>query len=146
MMKIIKAELFAQIGVNALIVLWIYTAGSKLMAFGAFERQLALQPFGSIINSTLVYALPAIELLTAILLTVKEMRITGLVISAVLLSVFTLYVVLVVMGYFTRMPCSCGGVLEFLSWKAHLIFNIFFLTINLIALYPYKIKKGGFGA
>jgi len=145
-MKINKAELFAQISVNALIVLWIYTAGSKLMAFGAFERQLALQPFGPVINSILVYVLPAIEIFTAVLLTVKKTKKTGLVLSAVLLTIFTLYVILVVVGYFIKMPCSCGGVLEFLSWKAHLVFNIFFLTINLYALYQNKFKKGGAGA
>ena len=145
-MKIIKAELFAQISVNALIVLWIYTAGSKLMAFGAFERQLALQPFGPVINSILVYVLPAVEIFTALLLTVKRMQTIGLVVSAVLLTIFTLYVILVVVGYFTKMPCSCGGVLEFLSWKAHLVFNILFLTINLCALYQNKFKKGGAGA
>jgi len=141
-----QKEYCIQFIINALIILWIYTAGSKLMDLEDFKRQLALQPFGSVINSMLVYALPAIEIFTAVLLTVKKTKTTGLVLSVVLLTVFTLYVLLVVVGYFTKMPCSCGGVLEFLSWKAHLIFNVFFLAINLIALYQYKFKKGGPGA
>jgi len=33
------------------------------------------------------------------------------------------------------MPCSCGGVLEKMSWSDHLVFNISFVILSLVALY-----------
>ncbi|MBS1577374.1 MAG: hypothetical protein JST09_18905 [Bacteroidetes bacterium] len=48
---------------------------------------------------------------------------TGLKASFVMMSVFSLYI-----GYMTFFDpdhsCSCGGVLESMSWIGHLIFNI----------------------
>ena len=134
-----------QFSINALIILWIYTAGSKLMELAEFKRQLLLQPFGESINSALLIILPATEILTGLLLAIKRTTIIGLWFSAALLTAFTAYVLLVLTGYFTKVPCSCGGVLAFLSWKNHLIFNIVFLMINLFALYKIQIKKGGNG-
>ncbi len=131
--------------INALIILWIYTAGSKLMDFDEFQRQLALQPFGKPINSALSILLPGVEILAGILLVIKKTKLPGLWVSALLLCAFTVYVLLVLTGYFTKVPCSCGGVLKSLSWKNHLIFNIVYLSINLLALYKTQLKKGGSG-
>jgi hypothetical protein len=135
----------AQLLTNCLIVLWIYTSGSKMVAFGEFQRQLALQPFGERINSSLIFVLPGIEIVTAILLALEKTRSLGLMISAFLLCAFTIYVLLVINGYFSKMPCSCGGVLEFLNWKAHMVFNLVFLIMNLLALYFTRTMKGGLG-
>jgi phage shock protein PspC (stress-responsive transcriptional regulator) len=33
-----------------------------------------------------------------------------------------------------RLPCSCGGVLQQLSWKQHLIFNLFFLLLAVVGI------------
>jgi putative oxidoreductase len=144
-MKTWKPELWIQIIINCLIILWVYTACSKLIAFGEFSRQMALQPFGRIFNQLLVYFLPAIEFLVAVLLVMRKTRLIGLFVSCLLMFAFTFYISLVLTGYYTKMPCSCGGVIESLSWKDHLLFNLFFLLINLVAFYLLlnQSKKGG---
>jgi len=140
-----KSEFWLQMGINALIILWIYTAGSKLIDLDDFKRQLAFQPLGQIVNSALFILLPGVEILTSVLLVIRKTRLPGLFLSALMLIAFTVYVLLVLTGYFTKVPCSCGGVLKSLSWKNHLIFNMVFLAINLIALYKTHVKKGGDG-
>jgi putative oxidoreductase len=140
-----NSEFWLQMGINVLIILWIYTAGSKLMDLDDFQRQLTLQPFGKRMNSALFILLPGVEILTGALLVIRKTRLPGLFLSALMLITFTVYVLLVLTGYFTKVPCSCGGVLKSLSWKNHLIFNLVFLGINLIALYKTHVKKGGSG-
>lgn len=136
-----NSEFWLQMSINVLIILWIYTAGSKLMDLDDFQRQLALQPFGKRINSALFILLPGVEILTSVLLVIRKTRLPGLSLSALMLIAFTVYVLLVLTGYFTQVPCSCGGVLKSLSWKNHLIFNMVFLAINLFALYKKNIRK-----
>jgi len=33
-----------------------------------------------------------------------------------------------------EMPCSCGGVIELLSWNQHVVFNGVFILIDLAAI------------
>jgi hypothetical protein len=44
------------------------------------------------------------------------------------MSAFTAYVGLVLAGYFTKVPCPCGGALKEITWGKHLLFNVCFLA------------------
>lgn len=121
-------------GVALLILLFLYTALSKLLDFQAFHGQLLLQPFPRWSVVFLQWGLPAIELLACWLLLRRRTRLSGLYLSAALMAVFTGYIALVLSGAFGSIPCSCGGVLEQLSWEAHLLFNCFFVAIAIIAI------------
>jgi hypothetical protein len=125
---------------SLLIILWVYTAGSKLMDFPDFKNQLHLQHFSEITSKILIIALPATELITAVLLATKFQKL-GLKISLILLAIFTAYIILILSGYYIKTPCSCGGVLKFLGWRLHLLFNLFFLSINILALYLFTKKE-----
>jgi putative oxidoreductase len=46
------------------------------------------------------------------------------------MTVFTGYVILVLINFFGRVPCSCGGVIQVLGWKTHMVFNLFFLLLT----------------
>lgn len=39
------------------------------------------------------------------------------------------------MSFSKRLPCSCGGVIALLSWKQHIAFNLFFLSLAVIGIY-----------
>lgn len=113
-----------------LIVLWIYTALSKLTDVDVFRSQLNRQPaLVSTVAPILIWALPFVELATAALLMFTKTRKAGLLLSFFLMLAFTVYVALAVVGYWEDIPCSCGGVLNQLGWKDHLWFNLFFLLI-----------------
>ena len=53
---------------------------------------------------------------------------------------FTAYIV-VITRFSEYVPCSCGGVLEKLSWDEHLVFNVGFVMLAAISIliYPKNI-------
>lgn len=126
-----------------LIILFSYTAISKLIAFQVFNSQLAMQPLPTWAVWPLAVLIPISELVATGLLLVKTTRLWGLYASAALMSLFTGYMGAVVAGFFEKMPCSCGGVLQQMGFELHLAFNLFFLTITLIGIYIIHQMKGG---
>lgn len=120
---------------SILILLWIYTAFSKVIEYDEFKRQLVNQVFSQRFTKVLAFVLPTIEILTGVLLLFRKSRLAGFVLSALLMGTFSIYIALVLSGYYNYTPCSCGGVLKSLSWQAHLWFNGFFLFIALLGTY-----------
>nr|WP_276834881.1 MauE/DoxX family redox-associated membrane protein [Chryseobacterium cucumeris] len=57
----------------------------------------------------------------------------GLIGSFVLMLIFTGYIALL-LSKSKNLPCSCGGILEKMSWNQHLYFNIGCVTLSAIAL------------
>jgi len=124
-----------------LILLFAYAAVSKLADFTMFRHEMHNQNFPPEVADALVFFIPSAELVAIALLLTERWQRAGLVLSAILMAVFTGYIGLVLTGYWQRVPCSCGGVLKNMSWKAHFVFNLFFLAISLAALaQQYKGK------
>jgi hypothetical protein len=119
-----KSKKFITAGCSFLIILWLYTAGSKLIDIPMYKRGLYGQPFSKAFKDFLFYALPLLELFLTALLCFKNTRFSGYLGSLLLLSLFTGYIILVLLGYYPKIPCSCGGILAVMSWKIHLWFNI----------------------
>ncbi|UCS92302.1 hypothetical protein KZP23_16560 [Echinicola marina] len=128
----------------SLAFLYTYTAISKWYDWQATELALYNQVFPEWLGTILLYSLPPAELALAILLVGKRTVGPALWLSLGLLTVFTGYIFLVLIGVFNRVPCSCGGVLSALGWEEHLVFNLTFIVINLIGLYnirPFKKRQ-----
>jgi len=121
-----------------LVLLWIYTAVSKLMNIHEFERQLKNQVFGKVFTQWLFWLIPITEISAAIMLVFNSTKIYGLVLSLILMALFTGYIGLVLLNFYPRIPCSCGGVLKNLGWHAHFWFNLFFLCISALGIYTYR--------
>jgi hypothetical protein len=68
------------------------------------------------------------ELVIAAMLTVQTVRLRGLYASLIMLSIFTSYIVGMLLTV-EHLPCSCGGVIEQLTWQQHLVFNSCFITL-----------------
>ncbi len=120
---------------SLLVLLFVYTAVSKLLVFDVFKKQMVNQAIPSWLSAALIWTLPEIELLTSVLLLTQRFRMAGLWLSLVLMSLFTAYIAYILTGLAGRQPCSCGGVLQVLGWKAHLVFNIFFLLLSVTGIY-----------
>ncbi|HEY5463213.1 MAG TPA: MauE/DoxX family redox-associated membrane protein [Hanamia sp.] len=117
-----------------LILLFLYAAISKLLAFGQFRFVLSRAPLTGN-HSTLIAALvPAMELIIAALLIIPSSSKAGMMSAVSLLIVFTTYVAFMVLTD-PDLPCSCGGVIQQLSWKQHIAFNIFFIVLAIIGIY-----------
>lgn len=117
-----------------LILLFTYTAVSKVTAMETFSQQMHNQPFPEVISSSLIWFIPVMELLTAALLIVKPLRFIGFCCAFVLMSLFTGYVAMILLDVFDRVPCSCGGILESLSWTQHLAVNFLFWLLSLTGI------------
>nr|WP_068891092.1 MauE/DoxX family redox-associated membrane protein [Pedobacter panaciterrae] len=122
------------------ILLWVYTAGSKLADFNNFKHEMSNQVFPAAYASFLIYILPSIEIITSLLLFSSKTRIIGLYVSFLLILVFTVYVGLAVMNVYEQIPCSCGGILKYMSWEAHLMFNMCLLLLAITGIYIQRKK------
>lgn len=112
------------------ILLFVYTGISKLSNTFDFQIELSKSPLIGKFAPIIAWGLPIFELLVATLLIVPKTNKIGLYISAALMLFFTAY--LTYMIYFTpTLPCTCGGVLSQMTWKQHLLFNLFYLALGL---------------
>jgi disulfide bond formation protein DsbB len=106
-----------------LILLFIYSALSKGLEFQNFQAQLGQSPLLSAFTGFISYSLLAVEFTITLLLAIPKTRFLGLLASFTLMILFTAYII-VILNYSSFVPCSCGGILEQMSWKEHLAFNV----------------------
>lgn len=139
------------------ILLFVYAATSKLLDFETFQIQLAQSPLLSAYAGMVSVLVPSIEILIALLLLIPQFRVRVLYGAFTLMVLFTTYI-FIILNFSDFIPCSCGGVLEKLSWTQHLIFNVVFILLVIVAIFSnsnYRVKKsllllstltiGGFG-
>lgn len=132
--------------VSLLVILFFYTAISKLLDIGQFEKQLRNQVFPAWAVTPLLWLIPISELIVTELLIFKKTRLAGLYGALIMMVVFTAYIGLVYLNVFNRVPCGCGGVIKNMGFGAHLVFNFFFLILSVVGIYMFHAEeKGGDG-
>jgi hypothetical protein len=123
------------------IILFVYAAISKMNSVSTFELQLSKSPMLVPYAHILSWTLPPFELLVAALLIFPITRLIGFYISYGLMIMFTAYIIAITQ-FSDDIPCSCGGILQDMSWNQHLVFNIFFSLLGLTAvLFYFKSPK-----
>ena len=115
------------------ILLFVYAAVSKLLDFETFQIQLGQFSLLSAFADWISWGVIILEIFITLLLFFENTRLLGLYMSFFLMIIFTVYV-FVILNFAAYVPCSCGGVLEALGWKEHLIFNGFLMVIALIGI------------
>ena len=120
-----------------LLFLFLYTSINKLLSFQSFRHVLqqsaVTRPFATILAA----GIPLVEMVTSVFLFIPRFRKAGLYSSFILLFLFTIYIGLM-LAFSSNLPCSCGGVLSFLSWKQHIVFNLFFMLLTGAALFIFN--------
>jgi putative oxidoreductase len=124
-----------------LVLLWCYAAVNKLIEFSHFRHEMLNQVIPREIGKVLIFIIPVSELTAALCLCTQKWYLYGLYLSLLLMAVFTGYIGLVYFNFFSRVPCSCGGILKDMGWGAHLLFNCFFLLIALSAIFMDKRER-----
>ena len=138
MHQVPKAGWISTLLSSMLILLFVYTASSKLMDRYRFEVVLSKMPYIGAAAPVLSWAVPLVEIGIAVLLLLPPARQKGFAFSGLLLLLFTVYLGLV-LWLAPQLPCSCGGVVSVLGWREHFLFNSFFI---LIAFTGWWIEKG----
>ncbi len=115
------------------IILFVYAAASKWMAFDKFQAQLSQSPIIGPFTRWIVWIVPLAELFLSILLIVPKWQVMGLYGSFSLMTAFSTYIIAITQ-FSEYIPCSCGGILEHMSWNIHLLFNLCFVILASIAI------------
>lgn len=118
---------------SLLILLFGYTASSKLITRDVFETVLSGTPFISKGAAFLAWLVPLSELVIVLLLIFPLSRLWGFYTSLILLSAFTIYLLLM-LATASRLPCSCGGIISSLSWNVHIAVNAAFICIAIVGI------------
>lgn len=120
----------------AFIVLMIYAAISKLMEFTQFYNDLLNSPvFGNKHLARFVSAfVPIVELGIAGLLISATYKELAMYLASGLMLIFSIYIIWI-MEFSLDTPCSCGGIINNLTWQEHLLFNSGFLLLGVLGIY-----------
>lgn len=115
------------------VLLFVYAAASKLFDFENFTIQLGQSPLLNAFANWISITVPISELIIAIVLLFPKLRLLGLYFAYTLMTMFTAYIY-IILNYSAFVPCSCGGILEKMTWEEHLTFNVFFILLAGIAV------------
>jgi len=115
------------------ILLFTYAAISKITDYHKFKIQLSQSPLLTSFATKVAWSVPMVEIAIVVLFVTEKLRRPALFISIGLMSMFTSYIIFIT-NYSTYIPCSCGGVLQNMSWNQHLVFNLLFLIMGIAAL------------
>lgn len=124
----------------ALLLLFLYTALSKLADQANFKDVLSHSPVIKSFAGIIAWGLPAIEILIALLLFLPATRNKGLYASLALLVLLTLYLICIII-FAPSLPCNCGGVIQQLSWTQHIFFNLFFILLSVTGIVLSRRSK-----
>jgi len=129
-----KKQIVIESIVTLLVMMFLYASFSKYFDFGGFQRAMYRQPFPHTFSTILIAIIPPIEVIVSILLIAGKTRKKGLWGALILMTLFTAYIAAILLHFFPKVPCSCGGVISRLNWQQHLVFNIFFLGLAITGL------------
>lgn len=116
------------------IFLFVYAAANKIIDYQQFKIQLAQSPLLTSFAATVAWIVPSIEIIIATGLSIARFRSCSFYASFFLMLLFTLYIIAITQ-FSDYIPCSCGGVLEHMSWNQHLAFNVIFVFLAIVGIY-----------
>jgi hypothetical protein len=122
------------------ILLFVYTATSKLLSHDAFVVTLKKSPLIGFASLFLSWTVPLLEIFISVLLLIPKFRRKGLMASFFLMALFTIYILYMLLSS-SHLPCSCGGVISKLSWKEHLWLNVLLTVLAALPLYLQQRLK-----
>ena len=123
-----------------IVLLFVYTGSSKLLGYEVFVNQLSQVAFLKGYAGFIAVSLPLLEIAVGLLIAINPRQTYGWWFASVLMTSFTFYVLMMLLSA-NHLPCTCGGVISSMTWKQHLIFNIFFMCLSWLALYNYYQLK-----
>ena len=105
------------------IFLFLYTGLEKLMDIASFRQQLLGSPLLVHFAGLFAWTLPITEIVLAIGLVLPAIQYKALWASGILMLAFTVYLV-ALLSIDNNLICSCGGIIEDLGPRQHIIFNL----------------------
>jgi len=141
-----KKPVIIEICVFLFILLYTYTAISKFLDYQKFVFQMGLAPVPlmKLLAPVLGWLVPSVESILVVWLCLglfkQELLLWPLIFSVLLLFAFEVYITAMILTGL-HLPCTCGGIISKMSWRQHLLFNIAFIILGIVALYQYKLSN-----
>ena len=132
--------MITDLAIYVFVVLFMYTAASKLLTIKSFASTLAKSPLIGSYNLIVAWAIPIIEIAISILLIIPQVKKWGLYASFFLMVTFTVYLMYMVFSG-SKLPCHCGGVISEMTWQQHIWFNLGFVALAITGLVLNHKKK-----
>ncbi|MBV8255992.1 MAG: hypothetical protein JO154_25580 [Chitinophaga sp.] len=136
-----KKEVIIEIISFLVAAMFLYTGIMKLREYDVFKWVISSSPLLHSVAPVVARVVPILEVVVALMLVIPATRVKGLYIAFAMMVAFTIYIA-VLLTMASKLPCSCGGVLESMSWSQHLVFNILVtLLLGLCLWFNKQIKK-----
>lgn len=121
------------------VLVFAYTGFSKLADHHNFQAQLALVFPWPLIAAGISYAVPVAEIIIALLIIAHRTRAMGMYLFLFLLILFSTYIFFLLQSGIS-LPCTCGGVINSLTWQQHFVFNCVLVVLSIAGIYvEYKL-------
>ena len=133
----IPKQLIIDIVAGLFVLLFLYTAIMKLRDSHLFIASMSHTPILRPFATFLAAVIPGVEIAISMLLFIPVTRFWGLLLATGLMALFTLYVAWILYSM-KKLPCSCGGVIQQMNWRQHLLFNFSFLVAGIVSILAYK--------
>lgn len=133
-------KIFVEVTAILFVLLFIYAATTKLVDAEKFRIQLGQSPMLAPYAGWIAWVIPLLEILIALLLMFERTKLSALYAAFFLMVMFTVYIVAIT-KFSTYIPCSCGGVLQDMTWNQHLIFNIAFVLMAVISILWFQRQE-----
>ncbi len=132
-----KNQILIQAITAFLILLFAYSAFGKLLDMSVFRGNMYNQRIPRWLAGILFWSIPLVEAALMICLLFPRTLRLGLVVASILLFVYLVYSAAIVLHFFKKAPCPCGGIFRHMSWEQHFLFNLACLLLTLLALILY---------
>lgn len=139
-MKLKTKHYLIQFAAALLIFIFLYAALLKIFQPVAYISKMSHLPILNEIHNSFLWVVPISELIIVLLLCWPRYRELGFLLSLALLLFFALYIAGLYI-FAKRMPCSCGGILEKMSWPQHIVFNITAMLISFWGWWQESSKR-----
>jgi putative oxidoreductase len=123
-----------------LILLFLYASVSKFLDFKTFTGEMRNQPLPRSWIPFLIWGIPFLEIAISGALLFEYTRLLAFYVSFILMILFTIYTAAILLHFFPRIPCSCGGVIRKLTWQQHLVLNLFFVALSALGIRLQRSK------
>ena len=129
-----RRQVLLEVIVSLLVLLFLYASISKFLDFKTFIKETNNQPLPNSWTPFLVWIIPCSEVAISLALLFERTRLAGLYGSLVLMGVFSIYALIILLHAFSYIPCSCGGIIKRLTWRQHLVLNLFFVGLSIAGI------------
>ena len=136
-----RRQILLEVIVSLYLLLFLYASLSKFLDFPTFVKEMNNQPLPNSWTPFLVWFIPCSEIFLSLSLIFERTRLLGLYGSLVLMGLFTIYAILILSHVFPYVPCSCGGVIKRLTWRQHLLLNLFFVMLSVVGIMAQRRKS-----